>query len=240
MLTSMWLLLVGQVAVAMPNATAPVLTATDMAHVRVRAEPVLERYYAAVRQCGARPPFKPRIDVARKGGIIHYDQPTGAVVLYGWQVMAGEVSNVRERAQRAGITPQEAYARIFNETLVAHELGHWLQGFQPERRTVAGNYDGWYAEQNANRLMVAFLREHPLPGATATERLAFLFGPDTPNPVPPPAGTTPEDFFNANTMTIVRGGGYGWYQGLMIRRALAEHPAPRFCALVAEWLPLKG
>jgi hypothetical protein len=48
-----------------------------------------------------------------------------------------------------------------------------------------------------------------------------------------------KDFFTTDTMRIVRGGGYGWYQGLMTRREIAERPAPRFCALVAGWLPTK-
>lgn len=242
MSTSILLFIASQVPLAAPPpVNTPVLAASDAAHVRARAQPILDRYFAAVRGCGARPPFKPRIVVAPGDGIIHYDQPTGTVVLYGWQVVNGELRAMGEdRAKMSGVAPKEAYELIFNETLVAHELGHWLQAFQPERRTAAGRYDNWFAEQNANRLMVAFLREHPLSGSTTAQRLDFYLGSEKPNPVPPPTGTSLEDFFTADTMKIVRGGGYGWYQSLMTRRAIAERPTTRFCTLVAEWLPLKG
>jgi hypothetical protein len=63
-------------------------------------------------------------------------------------------------------------------------------------------------------------------------------GPAAPNPLPPPGGESLEGFFTAQTMTIVRAGAYGWYQGEMTRRAVAETPAPKFCDLVSRGLPL--
>ena len=235
-------MIVAQIALLMAQAVVPgaVATPADVARVTARAQPVLDRYDAAVRRCGARPPFKPAIQVAASDGIIHYDAPTGRLVLYPWTVVGGEMKAVAvDRAARQGGDAREGYESIFNELLVAHELGHWLQGFQPERRTAAGRYDNWFAEQNANRLMVAFWRENPGSGATGRTRLESYVDRETPNPMPPPAGTSLEQFFTDDTMRIVRGGGYGWYQGEMTRRALAERPQPRFCALVAEWLPLR-
>ena len=40
---------------------------------------------------GARPPFKPAIEVAPADGILHYDQPTGRLVLYAWPAVTGEI-----------------------------------------------------------------------------------------------------------------------------------------------------
>ena len=86
--------------------------------------------------------------------------------------------------------------------------------------------------------MVAFWRERSPSRAAGEARLAAYAGGETANPVPPPAWVSPETFFTESTTQIVRGG-YGWYQGSMTRRALAERPAPSFCTLVAEWLSLR-
>lgn len=224
-------------AQSVPPASA--LTESDAKRVMARAQPVLDRFYSAVKRCGARPPFKPTIKVAASDGIIHYDPPTGQLMLYAWPLVGGEMRTLSiARATLQHIDPREAYESVFNDLLVAHELGHWLQGFQPERRITAGVYDNWFAEMNANRIMVAFWRMSETAQA-AEKRLHAYLGADTANPVPPPPGMALEAFFTTQTMQIVKGNGYGWYQGEMTRRAMAEKPAVRFCTLVSEWLPLR-
>ncbi len=54
-----------------------------------------------------------------------------------------------------GLSGREQYAEVFNNLLVAHELGHWLQEVaqQPLIR--------WQAEYDANQIMVACCRDHP-------------------------------------------------------------------------------
>ena len=209
------------------QAATPAPTLEDIERVQAHAQPVVNRYYAAARDCGARPPFKPKIEVAASDGIIHYDQPTGHLVVYPWSVIGGEIkASTIARAVGGGLDPQALYEDTFNDLLVAHELGHWLQGFQPERRTEDGKFDNWFAEQNANRLMVAFWREHSNSRIWAEARLRSYAGNETINPLPPPAGTSIETFFTADTMKIVRAGAYGWYQALQTRRALEERPEP--------------
>jgi hypothetical protein len=146
---------------------APSGTSEDTRRVLERAQPTLDRFYAEVRSCGARPPFKPTVRVSNSAGIIHYDPPTGSVVLYPWSVAdQGTKDDAGKRAERdeRPDAARSAYEDIFNEVLVAHELGHWLQSFQPEPRTPEGEYDGWFAEQDADRIAVAFGANTPASG----------------------------------------------------------------------------
>lgn len=216
----------------------------DVNRLRTRSQPVLDRFYSAVVACGARPPFKPTIAASDTPGIIHYDQAGGRLVLYPWTV--ADAATRAEHAQKAKLAGQsdggrDAYEATFYELLVAHELGHWLQGFQPELRTSAGAYDDWTAEYNANQIMIAFWRENAGVPGMGEKRLESWIKADlnTKNAVPAPTGIPVQEFFNAQRMTIVRGGAYGWYQMDMTRKALAEQPNPRFCDLVSRWLPLR-
>lgn len=76
--------------------------------------------------------------------------------------------------------------------------------------------------------------------AAGTERRLANFvaqAPLAPGVVPPPTGTTVEDHFNAHVAQIEENpAAYAAYQKLMVRRAIAEDPAPTFCQVVtAAW-----
>lgn len=223
---------------------AQVTPSAEEARVRALAQPVIDQFHAAVARCGARPPFKPTIRVENGAGMIHYRPSAGQVVLYPWSTMTEKTkANFETYAQQPGGDgdARATYEQIFNELLVAHELGHWLQPFQPEKRNARGIYDNWRYEYNANQLMVAFWRENPARERPTEMRLARYLGYDDgkPNKAPPPIGESIENYFSSSTQAIVKADAYGWYQNVMGRRAVAERPKPSFCRLVSEWLPLK-
>lgn len=99
-----------------------------------------------------------------------------------------------------GLSGREQYIEVFNNLLVAHELGHWLQEIaqRPLNR--------WQAEYQANQIMVAFWREYPAssPSAETEMRLANFVAqsPNMPNPMPENTGMSAQDYFNTHLAEI--------------------------------------
>lgn len=216
------------------------MIATDpAARVLQRAQPVLDEFYAAVLACGRKPPSKPQIRVSATPSVPHYDHGQNAVVLCAWEFLSPPQRAGMEASAKAGtlgLAPADQYGEIFNELLVAHELGHWLQmvAFRP--------IDRWTAEYEANRIMIAFWREHPSPRHAASSEDRFInfsaHGPGLASPVPPEFEERPEAYFSANITALEQDPrGYAWYQKMMVRRAAAERPRPSFCSVVADNWP---
>lgn len=202
------------------------------------AHVVLDQFYEAVRACGRKPPFKPVVKVATTPGPIRYDHAQQAVVLIPYELLtpAAQAGMARYGAiGTLGLTGREQYEEIFQNLLIPHELGHWLQ-------MVAGlPLTRWQAEYGANRLMVAFWREQMPEGPPAETRLAnFVVQPAT---FPPllPAGlpTSVEHYFNEHQEEIEQNPAlYAGFQKHMVRQAMAEEPSPRFCDLIKTTWPL--
>jgi hypothetical protein len=196
-----------------------------------QAQRVEDRFYAALQDCGVKAPPKPPLRAELKRGVVQYDS-SGTVLVFPWEGMdPGTHEALTALAQRSGsgLSGRATYASIFNELLVAHELGHWLQaGRLKDNR--------WASEQDANRIMVAFWREHPDGRATAVRFAEYLsFVPGDHNPMPPPAGQSVRQYFNANYAALTRSPAYGWYQNMSGRSAYAERPRSRFCTLIRRW-----
>ena len=124
-----------------------------------RAQPVVDRFYEAVRACRREPPFKPSVSIATSPGPIRYDHAYQAVVLVPYELLDPATRTGTNRYAAIGtlgLSGRAQYEEIFQSLLVAHELGHWLQmiAYQPLTRR--------QAEYGANRMMVAFWREHPV------------------------------------------------------------------------------
>jgi hypothetical protein len=205
----------------------------------VRAQPVLDAFYAAVVACGRVPPFKPVIHSATTPGPIRYDHADRAVVLTPYELLspAGRTAMVRFAAVGTlGLSGPEQYSEVFHSLLVAHELGHWLQ--EIARRPL----NPWQAEYQANRIMVAFWRDHPdpPPAAPTEKRLANFIAqsPGMPGPMPENTGMCPEDYFNTHLAEIENDPMvYAGFQKTMVREAIAEQPPPTFCQLVTMAWP---
>lgn len=187
----------------------------------------------------AEPPFKPTIQVDTTAGATRYDPGRRAVVLIPYEVLPSARRAAMDRFAAIGtlgLSGREQYAEVFHDLLVAHELGHWLQ--EVAQRPLSR----WQAEYEANRLMVAFWRERPAasPAAPTGRRLANFVAqaPNAPAPMPGDTGMSVEDYFNAHVGAIERDpAAYAGFQKLMVRRAMAEDPAPSFCRLVAGAWP---
>lgn len=196
----------------------------------LQAQPVVDRFYAAVVRCGGRHPTKPMINVEGTAGVIHFDGTN--IVIYPWETMGqGIQAALTAQAQSGGVGSDGAgeYRAIFNELLLAHEMGHWVQ----QRGLIANR---WQREYNANQMMVAFWREYPQGAATDRRLVEYLrFVPGTSNPMPPPAGESQERYFNEHYFELMRSPAYGWYQNISGRLAVDERPQPRFCDLVRRW-----
>lgn len=212
-------------------------TPPDVDAVTARAQPVLDAFHAAVAACGREPPFKPSIRVATTDEAMRYDPRQRAVVLVPYELLAPARRAAMDRfgaIGTLGLSGRAQYAEVFHDLLVAHELGHWLQ--EVARRPLTR----WQAEYEANRLMVAFWRAHPAPPPAApTERRLANFVAQPPNaPTLVPDGADAAAHFDAHAAEIERTPMvYAGFQKLMVRRAVAEDPAPAFCALVAAAWP---
>ncbi len=207
--------------------------------VITHSQPILNAFYDAVVACGRSPPFKPTIRVANKPGATLYDPASRAVVLVPYEILAPARRAAMDRFAATGtlgLSGREQYSEVFNNLLVAHELGHWLQ--EVAQRPL----NPWQAEYEANRIMVAFWREYPakLQSASPEKRLANFVAqaPTTPPPMPDDAGMSVEVYFNTHLADIKSNPlAYAGFQKLMVRQAVAEQPIPTFCELVAAAWP---
>ena len=214
-------------------------SATGMDIVAVQAQPVIDAFYSAVVTCGRNPPFKPALRIDTTPGAMRYDPATRSVVLSPYETLHPARRAAMDRFAAIGtlgLSGREQYIEVFNTLLVAHELGHWLQvvAQRPLNR--------WQAEFDANRIMVSFWRDHPAPPpAPPTERRLANFvasAPNAPNPMPDHTDVSVETYFNTHVAEIESNpAAYAWHQKMMVRQAMAEHPAPRFCHVVATVWP---
>jgi hypothetical protein len=202
--------------------------------VTTRAQPVLEAFYTAVVACGREPPFKPAIQVAATLGATRYDHTGRAIVLVPYEILDPARRTAMDRFAAIGtlgLSGREQYAEVFNDLLVAHELGHWVQ--EVSRRPL----NRWQAEYEANRMMVAFWRDHPAapPAASTERRLANFMArpPNAPDPMPDNTGTSVEAYFNTHIAEIENSPvDYALFQKMMVRKAISETPAPTFCQTI--------
>lgn len=207
-----------------------------------RAQEVVDAYDAAVTACRGTPPFRPLLRMSATAGATHYDPATRTVVLIPYEALDPQRRAAMERFASIGtlgLSGQQQYVEVFNNLLVAHELGHWLQDVaqRPLNR--------WQAEYQANRLMVSFWRDHPAaPPAPSTEmRLAnfIALSPPMRAALPDVPAADYESVFLA-TLGEIEGNpvAYAAWQKLMVRTAMAETPAPTFCKVVEEVWPSAG
>ena len=204
-------------------------TSFDETAVRKQAQPVLDRFYDAVIACGYSPPFKPEIDVSRSPEPVHYDHARRAVVLTSYDLLEPARREAMERFAKAGtlgLSGRDQYVEVFNNLLVAHELGHWIQ------ESIGRSLTRWEAEFEANRMMVAFWRDHPAvdPAPSTEDRLNnFVAQPPQMLAITRDLRPSPEVYFNEHVAEIeAQPVQYAAFQKLMVRLAISESPRPTF------------
>lgn len=207
--------------------------------VTSQAQPILDAFYDGVVACGRKPPFKPSIVIATTPDATRYDALSRAVILVPYEALPPPRRAAMDcfaAIGTLGLSGRDQYIEVFNNLLVAHELGHWLQEIaqRPLNR--------WQAEYQANQIMIAFWRAYPAspPSAETERRLANFVAqsPNMPDPVPENAGRSLQDYFNAHHAEIEGNPmAYAGFQKMMVRRAIGEQPAPSFCQMVSTIWP---
>ena len=200
------------------------------------AQPVLEAFSAAVLACDRTPPFQPSLSISSAAGATRYDASTRTIVVVSYDGLDPNRRAAMERFAAIGtlgLSGRAQYVEVFNGLLVAHELGHWVQDVS--RRPL----NRWQAESEANRMMVAFWREHPSAISTDLRLANFVAqGPQAPDAMHRDAGTSAEDFFNTNLARIEADPmQYALFQKAMVRTAMAETPQPTFCEAIRQAWP---
>ena len=208
-----------------------------MNDITLRAQVVLDCFYEAVCACGRTPPFKPVIKVAPVPGPIRYDHAQQAVIIVPYELLPPAAQAGMDRygtIGTLGLSRREQYEEIFQDLLIPHELGHWLQMMAYLSLTC------WQAEYGANRIMVAFWREQAAAVPSTEARLAnFVVQPATfPELLPEGLSISVERYFNEAIEEIEKNSPlYAGFQKHMVRQAMIEEPRPCFCELVESTWP---
>ena len=130
--------------------------------------------------------------------------------------------------QLGSLTPDEPDGKaffddMFHHFFFVHELGHWMVGEvmaglpQQERAIVAKNESAnkWESETAANRIAVAWYREHD--PKYLTRLIADFRRIEAKLPDPVPAGIDKKSYFTDNYEKLSTDPvGYGWYQLQMV------------------------
>ena len=185
----------------------PITAATSVAGVQTAAERVVGLFAAATGDVLGFEPPAPAVAIRNTPNLAYYDPRSGTIVIAHWPTLDTEL-----RAFFLGLSDTEEHAgalfvALFNEFLVAHEMGHWVQrGLRVAR-------DRYGAEREANDIAVAFFRtveggearlvELHTRVRAALERLAD----------PTPIGADERQFFNERYAELATNPvAYGYYQ----------------------------
>lgn len=207
----------------------PAIPASDGLEARLRD--TTGRFVAAVRACGVEPAFVPDAEVGPNPGVIVYYPRTRTVRISEWDSLPPPIQGFLgawAEHEGSGLSGQALFERLFNDFLVGHELGHWLEH---QAGRMASN-DFYQGELDANRLAIAFAVADKGEDAARDYVEDFGFLATLPDPVPP--GEDARAWFNANYDRISTSDplAYNWFQGRLMRDAWAMRSAADFCALV--------
>ena len=205
-----------------------------------RATVIRDRFVAAIRRCGTTPAFVPSIKIDTDPTLVSYLFADRSVHLSRWADLLPPLKEfIAAWAKRGtmGLDPEQMFREIFNDFLVAHELGHYLEHMSGRIRRM----DPTDAETDANRIALAFWSLDRTDRAVLPRRYENFtrFLSELPNPVP--AGQEPRAYLAKNYSRISQdGAAYGWYQGRFLRDAWAKRDERDFCGWVKANPPLPG
>lgn len=216
------LLAVAGVAGAAPR-SAPGTASPDPTLVR-QLTPLRSAFLKRIDEEGYRLCETPSIEPGEPPAFGHYITERNTV-----QIAAGPHLPVEQReafdtrARQSGGT--KTARSIFDESLLrwvfVRELGHWWQSCRQQTRAAS------FGEANgANRIALAFWREHDPHFAAGLVEDARALLRVLPSPLPP--GAPLQVYFDANFRTIAVDGTHEWFQARMIADLANEVPQPSF------------
>ena len=210
----------------------PELQGMSVDTVNARASAIRDTFLAAVRRCGVTPTFIPNIKIDTDPGVVFYLYADRSVHLSRWVDLPQplkEFITVWAAQGTMGLNPEQMFGEIFNDFLVAHELGHYLAHMSGRNRKL----DPTDGETEANQIALAFWSLND----TDRERLPFRYENYTkfllalPNPVP--EGQDPRKYLAQNYSKVSQDGlAYGWYQGRFLKDAWGKRSERDFCGWV--------
>jgi hypothetical protein len=181
----------------------------------------------------------PTIRIDAGPGLSFYDMGTGNVVHEEhWEKVPPPIQATFNRwAAYAGDQPngRQLFREMFHRFFLVHELGHWMEDqiMEQRRDTMAATARRnaktarWEYETIANRISVAWWREHD-PSYLAKLMNDFrTIQAKLPNPVP--AGEDARHYFTRQYSKLAEDpNAYGWFQLHMILLAYDERPRSSF------------
>jgi len=195
----------------------------------LRASAVRDHFVAAIERCGARPTYLPSIVANNPDNGIDYNDGDHAVHISRWSKLAPPVRQAMEGWAGQGtlaLSAEGMWGEIFNEFLVAHELGHYLESMSGR----IDKMDNWQSEIDADRIALAFWSIDKADAAKLPARVQnysrFLLS--LPNPVPHQQDA--RRYFQSDYETLGKDlSAYGWFQGQFMKIAWAQRGELSFC-----------
>lgn len=200
------------------------------------------QFVSAVKACGAQPTSIPGVVVKTDPSMVSYRPNDRTLHLSRWAELDPSIQGMMTgwaAKSTLGLTPEQMFAEIFNNLLVVHELGHYLQDMSGRLQKM----DNWQSELEANQIMIAFFSLKADDSARLPARVENFTAFLSALPSPVPAGQEPRSYFLKNYEKLGSDPqAYGWYQGAFMRTAWAMRKEHDFCGWVSlnPPVPLPG
>jgi hypothetical protein len=212
-----------------------------------KRDPVLDQERALATKVEARTHINhfdlqakpPEVRIDAGPGLSFYDMGTGNVVHEErWEKVPPPMQTIFDQwAAYAGDQPngQHLFRDMFHRFFLVHELGHWMEDQVMEQRqdgmaaTARQNAKTarWTYEMNANRISVAWWREHDPAYLAKLIKDFRTIQAKLPNPIP--AGEDARHYFTRQYAKLAEDpNAYGWFQLQMVVLAYDERPTGSF------------
>lgn len=212
-----------------------------------RRDPVLAEEQALAAEVEARTHINdfdlktkaPKVRIDAGPGLSFYDMGTGNVVHEErWENVPAPIqATFNQWAEYAGDQPsgQQLFREMFHRFFLVHELGHWMedQVMKQRRDRMAAtarrnaNTARWEYETIANRISVAWWREHDAAYLAKLIKDFRTIQAKLPNPVP--VGEDARHYFGRQYSKLAEDpNAYGWFQLHMVILAYDERPRSSF------------
>lgn len=216
------------------------------AHAQSVIDPVQRRGFAirdqfvlAIKACGVNPTAVPGVVVKTAPSMVSYTPSDRSVHLSRWAELDPPIQGMMTdwaANGTLGLKPEQMFGEIFNNLLVAHELGHYLQDMSGRLQKI----DNWQSEVEANQIAIAFFSRKAKDAALLPTRVENFtrFLTALPNPVP--KEQVPRSYFIKNYEKLSNNPeAYGWYQGAFMRTAWKSRKERNFCGWVSLNSPVQ-
>jgi len=207
----------------------PASVQMSISEVQSAAERIVSMFAATTSELLGVDVAPPAVEIRNTPYLAYFDHRSGKIVLPHWPTL-----DPKQQAFFLDLadTPEEAgalFVALFNEFLVAHEMGHWLQ------RGLGVVRDRYASEREANNIGAAFF-EAVEGGETRLLNLHSLLGAALERLVDPTLiGADERQFFNEHYAKLaVQPAAYAYYQFRFILDSIDARDTLDFAALLRQ------